>query len=163
MRWIAAFCTLIMLAAVGLAGVELRAALSDPTPQAAPAQIARAVVEVARDVPTQDADVPWPMLFGEPMPPQPPKQLPQPSAVEQQPQPPAPPSPPLSSLGYALKGIVRSGDVIWGMVSHPSGDTILRAGSVLDNGMSVTRIDDAGLWVDTGRDAPELLGFVEQP
>lgn len=159
MRWIAAFCTLIMLVALGLAGMELRAALSDPTPQAAPAQIARAVVEVGQDSPTQEVAVPWPMLFGEPMPPVAPKQ---PVAVEPTPQPSAPLSPPLSSLGYVLKGIVRSGDAVWGIVSHPSGDTILRVGGVLDNGMSVTRIDDAGLWVDTGRDAPELLGFADQ-
>ncbi len=54
MKWIAAFFTLVMVAAAGLAAVELRAALSEPTPRADPDQVARAVVEVAQDTPARD-------------------------------------------------------------------------------------------------------------
>lgn len=164
MRWIAAFFTLVMLAAVGLAGAELRAALSEPTPQATPAQIASAVVKVSPDTTEQNKAIQWPALFGEPQPPKPPAPPPpQPVVIAEEPQPPMPPKPPLSSLGYQLKGIVRAGDVVWGMVSHPAGDKILRVGSVLSDDMTVARIDEEGLWVETGRDEPELLGFVEQP
>ena len=164
MKWIAAFFTLVMVAAVGLAAVELRAALSEPTPRADPDQVARAVVEVAQDTPARDEVMHWPALFGEPLPPQPPApQPPPPDAVMEEPQPPAPPKPPLSSLGYQLKGIVRAGDLVWGMVTHPAGDKILRVGSVLEGEMTVARIDGDGLWVETGRDVPELLGFVEEP
>lgn len=163
MKWIAAFFTLVMLAAFGLAGEELRAALSEPTPQAAPAQIARAVVEVTQDAEADGEAIQWPALFGEPEPPKAPAPPPRPVAEVDELQPPAPPTPPLSALGYQLKGIVRSGDVVWGMVSHPAGDKILRVGSVLANEMTVARIDKDGLWVETGRDMPELLGFAKQP
>lgn len=163
MKWIAAFFTLIMLAAFVLAGEELRAALSEPTPQAAPAQIAKAVVEVTQDAAADGEAVHWPALFGEPEPPKPLAPTQPIVAAVNEPQPPAPPKPPLSALGYELKGIVRSGDVVWGMVSHPAGDKILRVGSVLADEMTVSRIDEDGLWVETGRDVPELLGFAKKP
>jgi hypothetical protein len=159
MRVIAAFFTLIMLAAVGLGGKALRDALIEPTPQMAPATIALAVAEV-RDAPqSRSVGIRWPALFGEPLPPAPPAP-PAPVVVEEK-QPPAPPRPPLSSLGYQLKGVVRAGDAVWGLVSHPTGDQIMRVGDAIAEGMVVARIDEAGLWVDIGEDAPVLLGFVE--
>ncbi|WP_189799582.1 hypothetical protein [Tateyamaria sp. syn59] len=103
----------------------------------------------------------WPPLFGEPQPPAPPTPA-QPvvqTAVE--PQPPAPPPVPLESMGYALTGVVRAGDAVWGMVSHPTGDQILRVGDQLNDKMAIARIDESGLWVDVGDEQTELLGFAE--
>ena len=161
MRLIAAFFTLLMLAATGLAGLELRAALSEPTPQAAPAVIARAVAEVAQAPQSNSRALIWPALFGEAMAPVAPAPPPPTPVVVEEKQPPAPPKPPLSSLGYQLKGVVRAGEAVWGLVSHPSGDQIMRVGDSLTDGMVVAQIDEAGLWVDTGAGAPELLGFAE--
>lgn len=160
MRLIATFFTLIAFAAAGLAGKDLHAALSQGTPQVAPAELTRAVQEVtAAAAPV--APYHWPALFGEPAPPAPPPEPQPPTPVVSAPEPPKPPAPPLSSYGYALKGVVRSGDAVWGLVSHPTGEQILRVGDVLQDDMTVDRIDQAGLWVDTGRDAPELLAFPE--
>jgi len=100
----------------------------------------------------------WPALFGELQPPAPPAPAPQaepdPPAAE-----PQPPAPPLSSLSYRLKGVVRSGETVWAMVSHPTGERILKVGDALEDGLTVVRIDSNGLWVDTGRAEAELLGF----
>ncbi len=163
MNWIAAFFTLVMLAAFGLTGTQLRAVLIDQPPQLSTEAVAFAEINVEREEDSAQGEVIlWPALFGEPMPPKPPAPPPQPIVAVVEPQPPAPPQPPLSSLGYQLKGVVRIGDVFWGLVSHPAGDQILRAGSVLVDGITVARIDDEGLWVETGRAAPELLGFAEE-
>jgi hypothetical protein len=63
--------------------------------------------------------------------------------------------------GYELKGVMRTGDAIWGPVSHLTGQQILRAGDTLTEDLTIARIDDEGLWVDMGDDDLELLGFVE--
>ncbi|MCJ7874783.1 hypothetical protein [Phaeobacter sp. J2-8] len=60
-----------------------------------------------------------------------------------------------------MKGVVRAGDAVWGLVSHPTGDQIMRVGDALTEGLVIVRIDEVGLWVDTGNDRPELLGFSE--
>jgi len=64
-------------------------------------------------------------------------------------------------LGYALKGVVKAGDTVWGLVSHPTGERILRIGDPLDAGYVVKDIDAQGLWVSIGVDKPVLLGFPE--
>jgi len=102
----------------------------------------------------------WPALFGtpkvvEPQPPQPPQ-------VVQEPQPPAPPMPPIESLGYRLKGVVRNGSADWALVTHPTGDIILRIGDSLgESGLKVEAIDAEGLWLNRGGERV-LLGFETQ-
>ena len=92
----------------------------------------------------------------EPQPPAPPE----PAA---EPQPPAPPAPPLASLGYSLKGLVSSGTARWAIVSHPTGERLLRIGDALpDTPYTVTAIDVRGLWASAAPEAePQLLGFAE--
>ncbi|MFC6758545.1 hypothetical protein ACFQFQ_01945 [Sulfitobacter porphyrae] len=51
---------------------------------------------------------------------------------------------------------------IWAMVSHPTGDQLMRVGDTLSNGATVKRIDEQGVWVDNGGDDLALLGFVEE-
>lgn len=160
MRFIATFFTLAALVATGFAGKDLRAALSQGTPHVPAEDLSRAAEDVASP-PAPAAPLQWPALFGEPEPPKPPAPPPAPVQVVEEPQPPSPPKPPLSSYGYTLKGTVRAGDAVWGLVSHPTGEQILRVGDVLVDDMTIARIDAAGLWVDTGDDDPELLGFPE--
>lgn len=103
----------------------------------------------------------WPALFGEPQPPAP-EPEPQPPAPEPEPEPPAPPAPPLpplESLGYSLKGLVRANDVVWAMISHPTGDRVLRVGDTLQDDLIVTRIDETGIWVGNGQAEPQQLDF----
>lgn len=159
MRLIAAFFTLLMLAATIVAGVELSEGLAAPTPHAAPTEVRVASADANTAAPVTGRSVAWPALFGEPEPPKPP--APPVQAAVAEPQPPAPPKPPLSSLGYQLKGVVRAGSSVWGLVSHPTGDQIMRVGDSLSDGMVIARIDEAGLWVDTGADEAELLGYPE--
>jgi len=102
----------------------------------------------------------WPALFGtpkvvEPQPPQPPQVVPEP-------QPPAPPMPPIESLGYRLKGVVRNGSADWALVTHPTGDIILRIGDSLgETELKVEAIDAEGLWLSRGGERV-LLGFETQ-
>lgn len=164
MRLVAAIMTLVTLAASGLAGQRLHETLNTPLPD----QAAR----IAARVETEDATPPapparvrqWPAIFGEPQPPAPPspppQAEPQPPALQAEPQ---PPRPPIESLGYALKGVVRVDQKIWAMVSHPTGQSLMRVGDELVEGAEITRIDEQGLWVDYGADTPVLLGFVEEP
>lgn len=162
MRLIAAVMTLLMMAAAGLASQKLWALSQEPLPQAD-----RLAVKASApgDGGTQADQMPphqWAALFGElepPAPPAPPPEPPEPPAPQAEPQPPKPPAPPVSSLGYRLKGVVRAGDIVWGLVSHPTGDELVRVGRELAPGVVVERIDADGLWVDNGGDAPELLGF----
>lgn len=160
MRLIATFFTLVALAAASLAGKDLHAALSQATPQVTPEDLTRAVQEVATP-PAPAEPLIWPALFGEPEPPKPPTPPQAPVQVVEEPQPPAPPKPPLASYGYTLKGVVKAGDAVWGLVSHPTGEQILREGDTLVDDMKIARIDTKGLWVDTGGDDPELLAFPE--
>ncbi|MBY6092504.1 type II secretion system protein N [Maritimibacter alkaliphilus] len=123
-----------------LVGAEILATTAEPRPSAASAPPRR-----------------WPALFGEPQPPAP--SPPEPAAPREEPQPPAQPQPPLTSLGYSLRGVVRSGDSTWAMVSHPTGEILLRPGQSLAEGVDVVRVDEAGVWVSRQGGEAELLGF----
>jgi len=69
----------------------------------------------------------------------------------------------VASLGYTLKGVVRAGSGTWAILSHPTGERLLRDGDALAEGIIVARIDEAGLWVSRDGDEPELLAFPKQP
>lgn len=160
MRLIAAIMTLIALAASGLAGQRLHETLNTPADEVSGARIARD--EAAEPQPPAPTPGPrrWPAVFGELQPPAPPPAAePQPPAPVPEPQ---PPRPPLDSLGYALKGVVRVDQKIWAMVSHPTGDQLMRVGDDLSNGATIERIDEQGIWVNNGGENLVLLGFVEE-
>jgi len=86
----------------------------------------------------------WPALFGTP--------------VTVEPQPPAPPLPPIASLGYRLKGVVRNGSADWAIVTHPTGDLLLKAGDMLTEGVEVLEISAEGLWLGNAEQR-QLLEF----
>ena len=161
MRLIAFVVFVVLAGAAGLAGQTLWQLWQVPLPQAV------IVVQPGAGVP--QAPMPprappprWPALFGEvvvlapepePQPPEP--QPPEPSA------PPQPPAPPLSSLGYQLKGLVSDGNGRWALVSHPTGEQILRIGDALNEDYTIVEIDADGLWVEAVPGGPlSLLGFV---
>lgn len=156
MRLIAYLTLLIGLAAAGRAGQMLWQEWQVPPVAGLP----EGPVTEAAQAPAPQPPAPprrWPALFGEKQPPAPPAPDPQPP--EPEPQPPAPPAPPLSSLGYELKGVVRAEGTVWAIVSHPTGERILRVGTTLEDGLIVREITEEGVWIGPeGRD-PELLGF----
>ena len=92
---------------------------------------------------------PWPLLFGR-VEPQPPK----PAA------PPQPPAPPLSSLGYTLRGVIVNDGQSWAIITHPSGDRIVKVGDTLTAGIKVAAIDDTGLVLATSH-GTERLDFAK--
>ena len=157
MRLIAFAISLALMGAAALAGQSLWEVLRAPPQEAdAVAVVARADLEggAAEPMPPRR----WPALFGEVVKaePQPPKP-PEPPAP---PAPPKPPAPPMESLGYTLQGVVRAGSSEWAIVSHPSGDRILRVGDALDTGITVMGMDEGGLLLD--RDGSEArLKFPE--
>lgn len=160
MRFLAALFTLAMIAASGWAGHHLWQTWSTPPADMVEMDLAQTVTEgqPEPDAPTRSNR--WPALFGTLAPPTP--QPPKPPEPAAEPQPPKPPAPPIESLGYTLKGIVRSDTGVWGMVSHPTGERILRKGDTLAEGFTVVRIDDQGVWLDAGADALVQLGFENQ-
>lgn len=157
MRLIAALCTLMTLAAAGYAGQalwqEVNAPAADPQPVAM-----RAGADPAAPPTPPRALRHWPPVFGEPQPPAPAQQ---PKQATQEPQPPKQPKPPLSSLGYTLKGVVRAGSETWAVLSHPTGERLLRQGEALDGGIVVAKIDEVGIWLSRDGDEAELLAFPE--
>lgn len=161
MRAIAAIMTLVALAAAAFAGQKLRDVVMQPDTETA---VQTATVGTVSDPQTPITQPParrWEPLFGELAPPAPPEP-PAPPAPVPEPQPPAPPEPPkppVDSLGYSLNGVIRAGDSVWAIVSHPTGERIIRVGDELIEGLKIGRIDEAGLWVDNGGDTLELLGF----
>lgn len=158
MRLISAILTLAALALTAWAGQGLWLELSHaPATAAAPAQAA--VAGAAPTHPAAPQSAPWPALFGERQPPKPQPPAAQPTKAE--PQPPRPPKPPIESLGYRLKGVVQTTDATWAMVSHPTGEQLVRNGDPLGEHMTVSGIDAQGLWVSRDGDAPELLKFEE--
>jgi hypothetical protein len=162
MRLIAAIMTLVALAASGLAGQKLHETLNAPDAELAGVELARA--DLSEPQPPMPPTPPrrWPALFGEVQPPAPP--APEPVAEPQPPVPvaePQPPRPPIESLGYQVKGVVRLDQSIWAMVSHPTGEKLLRVGDMLTDDVEIMRIDEAGIWVDYGADEPVLLGFIK--
>ncbi len=159
MRFLAYLALLVALAAAGWAGQLLWAELQEPAPGTVERQEA-AEAERAPQIAAVEPVQPWPTLFGEPEPPKPPEP-PAPEPVAE-PQPPKPKMPPLDSLGYVLKGVVRTDTGVWAMVSHPTQEMLLREGDTLQEGLIVARIDEAGVWISTEDGAsPELLGFTE--
>lgn len=183
MRSVTIFATLVSLAGAAFAGQALWQALVRPPAAPVLAEVVPPAGPGAVLKPGQAAPRSWPALLGElkppepePQPPAPPEPEPQPP--EPEPQPPAPPPapmPPLGSLGYQLKGVVKNGATIWAIVSHPTGELILRRGDTFDDGLVVTQIDEEGLWArrqvdgqadgqgaDGQADGPRVrLGFAE--
>lgn len=166
MRIIAFGMTLIALGGAGIAGERLRVAWQSMQDDTLAVRVdtsqGDALLSEGTETAAPSAPIRWAPLFGELQPPAPPAPPVAVAAVVEEPQPPRPPLPPLDSLGFSLKGVVRSGDAVWGMVSHPTGDRIIRVGDELAAGIRVDRIDAAGLWVDRGADDAELLGFPAQ-
>ena len=167
MRAIAAIMTLLALGAAAVGGQRLREVMSAPdVAVGAPASAYAPAASDAAPAPPAPTRQ-WPALFGElapPAPPEPPQPpAPEPEPEPQPPAPPKPPQPPVESLGYALKGVIRAGDSVWAMVSHPTGERIMRVGDELADGVTIIRIDEEGLWVDNGGDTLEMLQFPKQP
>ena len=161
MRLVAAIMTLVALAATAFAGQKLRDVLMQPKAEAGVSVAAIGALSEPQPPASQPPARRWAPLFGElapPAPPEPPKP-PEPEPEPQPPAPPEPPKPPVDSLGYSLKGVVRAGDTVWAMISHPTGERIIKVGDELVEGLKIERIDEAGLWVDNGGDELELLGF----
>lgn len=165
LRLITIFVTFASLAAVGVAGQSLWRALN--TPPAELPQVVHNTATMASAPPKAAPKTPpliWPDLFGAIQPPapepepRPPAPQPQPPAPKPEPQPPAPP---LDSLGYQLKGVVRTNNKVWAMVSHPTGERLMRVGDVLQDNLVVARIDDAGLWVSANGGPAQLLEFAQ--
>ncbi|KAA8609012.1 hypothetical protein [Salipiger aestuarii] len=152
MRILATLCTLAALTAAILAGAQLWQQVARWQADAAPA-LAPANAPALPAPPPPAPPARWPAIFGEPHPPAPPE----PPAAE--PQPPGAPKPPLDSLGYRLRGVVRSHDKLWALVSHPTGETLVRAGDVIAPGIRALRIAAEGLYISRDEDAPELLAF----
>lgn len=168
MRLLAALITLGFLGLAGLAGhalwvmsglapAQASSILISAQPQAT--QRPRAATDAATAA-QQPPAAPrfWPALFGEPQPPVTQNAPPPPTSA-----PPSPPKPPLASLGYSLKGVVRTETAVWATVDHPSGGRLLRQGDELEPNVIVTRIDEDGVWVSRYDDTPELLGFTDAP
>ena len=157
MRFLAYFALLISLAAAGWAG---QAFWQEWQVSHVPVAARPEVAQDAEPQPPADALPPraWPLLFGEKMPPKP---VTEPEPPKAEPEPPKPKAPPIDALGYTLKGVVRAEGQVWAMVSHPSGEQVLRVGDVLEAGLIVAKIDEQGLWAAADGDEPGLLGFPE--
>jgi type II secretory pathway component PulC len=157
MRWLAWLLTPVTLAAAVWSGDQLWRAVQDPLPAAVQADPATLDQTLALDLPEPQPPTRWPSLFGTHTPPEPqPPRPPQPEVVAQ----PMPPAPPLDSLGFALKGVVTSGKSRWAIVSHPTGDRLIRVGDTLAEGVTVTAIEADGVRVDN-RGTEALLAFTE--
>ena len=160
MRLLAFATALVMLAAAAFAGQALWTALQDPVPGRVAPQATAASVAVPQAgqaaAPLRD----WPPVFGTAV-----VAEPQPlarAAPEPEPQPPRPPAPPLESLGYSLKGVVSDGASRWALVSHPTGEQLLKVGDALSDQYTISAIDVQGVWVQSDPDAdPQLLGFAK--
>ncbi len=161
MRLIAAIMTLVTLAAAGLAGQQLYETVN--VPEAALDVAALTQTNSAEPQPPTPAapSQRWPALFGEVQPPLPkaPEIIAETPTPAQEPQ---PPKPPVSSLGYSITGLVDLGDSAMAMVSHPTGNKLMRVGDDLADGVIIKRIDEAGLWVDNGADKLELLAYSKE-
>lgn len=157
MRLIAALVTLVALAAAAYAGQALWQEINSPPDLPERPHQAGTTQEATPPAPPRSSRR-WPALFGERQPPKPPAP---PTTPKEEPQPPKPPKPPLTSLGYTLKGVVRTGATTWAMVGHPGGDRLLKVGDELEPDVRVARIDELGLWVSRDGDDPELMAFPE--
>lgn len=162
MRLIAFLATLAALVALAFATLELQTALTAPVPPSE-TRVAGAVPQ--QQTPRNEPQPPrlWPAVFGEEIKAEP--QPPTPPTPAREPQPPKPPAPPIESLGYTLKGMVRTGAEDgrgdWAIVNHPTGDRLVRVGDMLSEGVKVVEITDEGIWVDRDGDRA-LLGFAKE-
>lgn len=149
MRLLALLLTCACLVVAGWFGYDLWQRLQAP-PAPLPTLAAALPTEAGAQPDQAGKARVWPGLFGtrvvpEPQPPQPPA-------------PPEPPMPPIDSLGYRLKGVVGAEGGNWAIVTHPTGDVILKPGDELVDGIRADEIDDQGLWLIRGSDRV-LLGF----
>lgn len=149
-RFLAVLVTLAALGAGGWLGTALWEARETTLIQPPNIEIARAGSgEDTRSEARRSRG--WPALFGELAPPAPAQEEtpePQPPAPEPEA---VPPSPPLESQGYGLSGIIRSGNERWAIVTHPTGDKILKPGDALIAGAVVVEITAESIVVETGR------------
>lgn len=152
MRLVAALIFLLTLAAAAMAGQVLWHEINAPAPDVTPARTA-ASGSAEAPVAIGSGARRWPALFGEPQPPAPA------APVRSEPAAPSAPLPPLESLGFQLKGVVRSGTQVWAMIGHPSGDQLVRVGDELGRGIEVTDINEDGLWLRRAGNPPEVLSF----
>lgn len=157
MRIVAAIFTLLSLAATGWAGQALWQEIAERD----------AAHSVAASLPKDTAPGPvalppaprsWPALFGEPRQAAP---LFRPPEPKEDTAPTTQAVPPLDTLGFSLSGIVRSGDQLWALVGHHSGQLLLRVGEQLASDIQVVDIDEDGVWLSRSGNAPELLGFAD--
>lgn len=155
MRFVALLLTLLLLGLAGHSGLALWQRMQAP-PEAPPSLSALLPREGTSGTDTPAPARRWPPLFGEPQPPAPP--------VQAEPQPPAPPMPPIESLGYRLKGVVRNGKADWAIVTHPTGDVLLKVGDPLTEDLTVVAIEAEGLWLSRSGNSADrvLLGFESQ-
>ncbi len=152
MRRLARFALFPACIAFGFAAVHLALILFPPdSRQSSAARLTPVIAPVAAPK-TETVSAPWPALFGVYQPPEP--QPPAPVA------PPPPPTPPLASLGFSLRGIFSKDSESWAILGHPNGDSILRVGDQLIDGVTLSEITSEGIWVETAR-GRELLGFPE--
>lgn len=158
MRLVALLLTLLLLGLAGQSGYALWQRMQ--APPAAPPTLTALLPQAGQS----GAETPaparrWPPLFGEPQPPAPPA-----PPVQAEPQPPAPPMPPVESLGYRLKGVVRNGKADWAIVTHPTGEFLLKVGDALTEDLTVVAIEAEGLWLSRAGDSDDrvLLGFESQ-
>lgn len=157
MRWLAWLLTPLTLAAAVWAGDTFWLVWQNPLPVAVDGGTGPRVDPLALDVPEPQPPTRWPAVFGTYTPPEPqPPRPPQPVIVEE----PMPPAPPIENLGYVLKGVVTNGDNRWAIVSHPTGDRLIRVGDALADGVIVTAIDPDSLRLDN-RGNEALLAFQE--
>ncbi|MDM8167628.1 type II secretion system protein N [Roseovarius sp.] len=157
MRLLAYIVLLIALASAGWAAQQF---WDEWTVEREP-QVRRSATQTGEAQPPERQVVSrqWPAVFGEPQPPAPPE--PQPPKQEEEPQPPPQAMPPLDSMGYKLTGVIEMNDGVWAMISHPSGEQILRQGDELTEGLVVTRISKTGLWAAPDGGEEMMLGFPE--
>ncbi|WP_421906327.1 type II secretion system protein N [Mameliella sp.] len=157
MRWLAWLLTPLTLAAAIWAGNTLYRTLQDPLPAPRTAPLSTPDTGLALDLPQPQPPMRWPSLFGSYKPPEPqPPKPPAPPVVDE----PQPPAPPIDSLGFALKGVVSNGDSSWAIVSHPTGERLMRVGDRLADGITVTAIEAGGVRLDN-HGAPAFLSFTD--
>lgn len=157
MRYFAFLASLLALGGIALAGLEVKRVVQSE-PLATVVNPNGVVQNVAEPQPPQSLSAQrWPAAFGDIVvaEPQPPAPVEAPA-----PAPPTPQSPPIDALGYVLSGTVELNGSVWAIVSHATGQSVLKVGDQLSEGLTVVKIDAEGLWVDSTR-GRELLAFGE--
>ncbi len=158
MRWTAYLLTLAALLLAVFAGWSLFLAVSGRS-IAMDDAVAESNIAVLATSTANEPQPPrrWAAVFGEARPDEP--QPPAPTQVE----PPAPvveATPPIESLGYGLKGIVRTDAGEWAVISHPTGDILVHVGEDIIQGAVLVEIDAGGAWIEQNG-ARKLLALPE--